>query len=236
MRLALVVLVIAGCSGSVDTAEDTDAEVSETEVDSAIDTAIVIDTAVSPDTRIDAPIETTPDTPPDTSKPLCDGFSTLPFDVPDKCDAASGSTTTEIPANRIYAASWFGCYRRADGTIYKDSTDNCEFACGPKGLCPATMSGPECEANLKWFAADSDRYTCGGRIRITNCVNGKSVVVATLDRGPNCSSVEKAYGAPVLDMSHPAMVHLFDGKTYGVSDKKRVIVEKVDITTPLGPV
>ncbi|MFW5740271.1 MAG: hypothetical protein ACOC1F_07885 [Myxococcota bacterium] len=42
-------------------------------------------------------------------------------------------TTTEIPSNGLYATSWVGCYREADGTIYKDRWDNCEFACGPRG-------------------------------------------------------------------------------------------------------
>jgi hypothetical protein len=32
------------------------------------------------------------------------------------------------------------------------------------------------------------------------------------------------------------MVYLFEGKTYGGSDKKGVVVEKVDPSTPLGPV
>ncbi len=178
-----------------------------------------------------------PDTAPaDPLAKLCDGVASAPFDPPNVCDGPGGNTSKELPSNGVYSTSWFGCYRKADGTIYKDPYDNCEFACGSKGLCASGLSGPECEAQLKWFAADADRYGCGARIRVTNCANGKQVVLATLDRGPNCNSVEKKYGAPVLDMSHPAMVYLFDGKTYGGSDKKRVVVEKVDGATPLGPV
>jgi hypothetical protein len=165
----------------------------------------------------------------------CTGVSTAPFQPPTTCSGPSGYTTTEIPPNRVYASSWFGCYRKADGTIYKDPTDNCLFACGNKGLCSSTATGPECEATLQWFAADADRYGCGARIRVTNCVNRRSVILVTLDRGPNCRTVEQAYAAPTLDMSHQAMVHLFEGATYGVSDKKRVLVEAVADTTPLGP-
>ena len=40
----------------------------------------------------------------------------------------------------------------------------------------------------------------------------------------------------MLDMSHSAMVYLFDGKTYGGSDKKRVVIEAVGATATLGPV
>lgn len=249
MRFAVVLCAIAvsACGG---TAGEDDPPFTVAGDDGAIDgddTAVSLDSAATDDSAIDsaeadsAKAETAPDTRMDaptidTGKALCDGFSTLPFDVPDKCDGPSGTTTTEIPVNRIYATSWFGCYRKTDGTIYKDPTDNCLFACGNKGLCASGLSGPECEATLQWFAANSDRYGCGSRIRVTNCLNGKAVVLVTLDRGPNCNTVEKAYGAPVVDMSHPAMIYLFDGKVYGGSDKKRVIVEKVDITTPLGPV
>lgn len=188
----------------------------------------------SGDASADAP---PPDTaPPDPLDELCKGFATSPFDPPAVCDGPSGTTSTEVPSNGIYSTSWFGCYRKSDGTIYKDPYDNCEFACGPKGLCSSSLSGPECQAELQWFAADADRYGCGARVRLTNCVNRKQVVLATLDRGPNCKTVEKAYGAPVLDMSYPAMIYLFDGKEYGGSDKRRVVVEKVPATTALGPV
>jgi len=172
--------------------------------------------------------------PPDDS--VCDGFDTGPLIAPEACDGPSGFTSREIPSNGLYASSWFGCYRKSDGSIYKDPYDNCEFACGPRGYCPSGQSGPECEADLMWFAADADRYGCGGLIRVTNCDTGRSVVLVTLDRGPNCKSVEKSCSAPVLDMSRPAMEYLFDGKRYGGCDHKRVVVEKVAQGTPLGPV
>ena len=166
---------------------------------------------------------------------VCAGVASASFEPPTVCDGPAGNTSTQIPSNHVYATSWFGCYAKPDGTIVQDPSDNCEFACGSKGLCPSTQTGPECEAGLKWFAADADRYGCGSRIRLTNCANGKAVVVATLDRGPNCNN-EMSYGVSVIDMSHDAMIYLFDGQTYGGSDKKRIEVEKVDPSTPLGPV
>lgn len=247
MRFALLCCaVLTGCSlGSVDDGEPLapageDAAASETDIDAVSADAADAPAAVdSGSTGVDAkaPDTSTPETPPvDPIVELCKGVASAAFDPPSVCDASGGNTSTEIPSNDIYSTSWFGCYRKTDGTIYKDPYDNCEFACGNKGLCASTLTGPECEAELQWFAADADRYGCGGRIRVTNCVNGKQVVLTTLDKGPNCKSVEKPIGAPVLDMSHPAMVYLFDGKTYGGSDKKRVVVEKVAATTPLGPV
>ena len=155
---------------------------------------------------------------------------------PTTCDGPSGNTTTQIPSNGVYSTSWFGCYFNADGTIHEDPADNCEFACGNQGLCSPGQDGPTCEANLRWFAADADRYGCGGRIRVTNCDNDKSVVLVTLDRGPNCGSVEQSCDTPVLDMSHDAMVYLFDGSTYGGCDHQRVLVEGVPDDTPLGPI
>jgi hypothetical protein len=170
-----------------------------------------------------------------TAPALCDGFDTEPLLTPSVCDASSGKTSSEIPGNGLYATSWFGCYRKDDGTVYKDPYDNCEFACGAMGYCPSGQSGPECEADLQWFAADADRYGCGGLIRVTNCHNGRSVVLVTLDRGPNCVSVEQSCDAPVLDMSYPAMVHLFEGTTHGGCDHARVVVEEVPEGTALGP-
>ncbi len=241
--LVLLCFAVTGCSlGTMESDEGEPFTPASDQVDSAVadsgqsdtaqaDSGAATDTATAPDTTTAA--DTTPTDPLAT---LCKGVSGASFDPPSICDASGGNTTTEIPSNNIYSTSWFGCYLKSDGTIYKDPYDNCEFACGNRGLCASTLTGPECEAELKWFAADADRYGCGGRIRVTNCANGKQVVLTTLDRGPNCKSVEKTYGAPVLDMSHPAMTYLFDGKTYGGSDKKRVVVEKVAATTPLGPV
>lgn len=155
------------------------------------------------------------------------------LEAPSSCP---GSTTSELSSSGFYATSWFGCYLKGDGTIYKDPYDNCEFACGNKGLCDSSLSGPECEAELKWFAADADRFGCGARIRVTNCENGRSIILATLDRGPNCGSVEQPCGAATLDMSHPAMEYLFEGNGYyGACDHQAVFVEEVDAATPLGP-
>jgi hypothetical protein len=168
--------------------------------------------------------------------PLCQGAATAAFEAPATCNALSGNTTTTRPSNAIYATSWFGCYRNAAGAIVKDPYDNCEFACGSRGLCASNLSGPECQAQLEWFAADADRFGCGARVKVTNCANGRAVVLAALDRGPNCRTVEQAYGAPVLDMSRPAMTYLFEGRTYGGADKRRVVAEVVPATTALGPV
>ncbi len=171
-----------------------------------------------------------------TPSTLCDDVVGSALVPPVVCDGPNGNTTTEIPPNSLYSTSWFGCYFDDDGTIVEDPFDNCEFACGNQGLCPAGQSGPECEANLRWFAADADRYGCGGRIRVTNCANGNAVVLTTLDRGPNCNTVEKACDTPVLDMSHDAMVFLFDGGIYGGCDHETVVVEVVPDDTALGPV
>lgn len=181
-----------------------------------------------------------PDEPTDPADPppsaVCEGFSSKPLLPPSSCNGPGGTTSKTIPSNGLYSSSWFGCYRKADGTIYKDPYDNCEFACGSSGYCAAGQSGPECEADLMWFAADADRYGCGAHLRVTNCANGRSVILVALDRGPNCNSVEKSCSTPVLDMSRPAMEYLFDGGLYGGCDHKRVVVEQVSNATALGPV
>jgi hypothetical protein len=238
----MIALVIAslGCSGSdpgaadppfTPAAEDSDLP-SDAQPDD-VQPEVTAETSVA-DSALDARVDAAAETATDPFAELCKDFGT-PLEPPTKCDASGGNTSTQIPSNHVYSTSWFGCYKKPDGTIYKDPTDNCEFACGNKGLCSSSMTGPECESSLQWFAADADRYGCGSRIRVTNCVNHKQVVLVTLDRGPNCGA-EKSFGTPVVDMGHAAMVYLFDGKTYGGSDHKRVVIEKVASTTPLGPV
>ena len=151
------------------------------------------------------------------------------------CDGPSGYTSKRIPSNHLYSTSWFGCYRNSDGSVHTDPDDNCLFACGSMGNCPSGISGPECQARLRWFSADADRYGCGAKIRVTACKSGKSVVLVALDRGPRCGTVESSSRAPVLDMSHDAMTYLYGGAYYGGPDRQAVVVEVVDKATPLGP-
>jgi hypothetical protein len=182
-----------------------------------------------------AVVSTKPAPTPAPSDPsaACEGVDLTDFRPPTSCNGPGGNTSKQLPGNGVYSTSWFGCYFDASGKLKTDPYDNCEFACGAKGYCD--KQGPACQASLKWFAADADRYGCGTKIRVTNCKNGKSVVLATLDRGPNCKTIEQKHDAPVLDMSHDAMGHLFDGKFYGGGDYKSVVVEVVDPSTPLGP-
>lgn len=196
------------------------------------------DTSLADGTTTDVATATNPTTASETTgapSSLCDDVAGEALIPPAVCDGPSGYTSTEIPPNGLFSTSWFGCYFDDAGDIVQDPGDNCEFACGSQGLCPG-QDGPNCEANLRWFAADADRYGCGGRIRVTNCENGNAVVLVTLDRGPNCNSVEMACDTPVLDMSHDAMDYLFDGSFYGGCEHQVVVVEAVDAATPLGPV
>ena len=165
----------------------------------------------------------------------CQGAAEAALIPPAVCDGAGGLTTTIKAPNQLYATSWFGAYRGVDGSVQLDPADNGLFACGSMGYCAAGLSGPECQADIMWFAASADRFGCGARIRLTDCESGKSVVLAVLDRGPHCQDVEQACGAPVLDMSRPAMEYLFDGQLYGGFDHQKVLVEEVSASTPLGP-
>ncbi|MBK8719575.1 MAG: hypothetical protein IPN32_33415 [Deltaproteobacteria bacterium] len=154
---------------------------------------------------------------------------------PDSCDGPSGNTSTQVPSNNLFSTSWFGCYEQDDGSIYQDPYDNCEFACGSQGLCDAGQSGPECEAGLKWFAADARPSAAAGASRDQLRQRQPKSVLVTLDRGPNCG-VEMDCETPVLDMGHDAMVYLFDGNEYGGCEHQAVVVEAVPDDTPLGPV
>ena len=85
---------------------------------------------------------------------------------------------------------------------------------------------------MGWYAAGADRFGCGAKLRVTNVSNGKSAVVAVLDRGPACW-VEDRVDHWVLDLSMPASLHLF-GEQKAVTERGEVTVEEVADSTPLG--
>lgn len=143
--------------------------------------------------------------------------------------------TTRVSGGRYYATS-FGCWVDNDGDAHSDSGDNCIPAClsqaRSSGLC-AGMSGPECERSVNWFAADSGRFGCLTRLRVTNPANGRTAVVVTLDAGPACW-VERSVGTGIVDLSSTVTEYLFGGAR-GASDRAQITVVEVPSTTPLGP-
>jgi len=120
-----------------------------------------------------------------------------------------------------------------------DPGDNCIPAClaqaKSSGLCQSGWSGKTCEQKVNWYVADSGRFGCLQRIRITNPVNGKAVVAAVLDAGPACW-VEAKVKKEILDMSPPTAIYLFGTSSIGATEKKAVQVVEVDASTPLGPI
>ena len=149
------------------------------------------------------------------------------------CNGTAGSTANP---RGIYYTTTFGCWTDEDGDAHGDSGDNCVPYCmgrsGWDDVC-AGLSGRQCELSVNWYAANSDRFGCFNRLRVTNPDNGKSAVVVVLDRGPACW-VERQVSHWVLDLSAPATNYLFGGPA-GASERKDVEVEVVDDDTPLGP-
>ena len=123
------------------------------------------------------------------------------------------------------------------GNVHTDPGDNCIPSClsqaQSSGLCSG-MTGPQCEQSVNWYMADGGRFGCLARVRVTNPKNGKSAVLVALDYGPSCT-VENNAGGPVIDMSVPAITHLFGGEQ-GWADHAAVHAVEVDGSTPLGPV
>jgi hypothetical protein len=91
------------------------------------------------------------------------------------------------------------------------------------------------QADGSWhYAAGSQRWGCGARLRLTNPLNGASCVVQVADAGP-AAWVEDMAGGPVVDVSPLTSQELFGSRSSGWSDRRRVHVEVVDGSTPLGP-
>lgn len=143
--------------------------------------------------------------------------------------------TTKVAGGKYYSTS-FGCWVDSNGNSHSDSGDNCIPYCLSQaksdGLC-AGMSGPQCERETNWYAADAGRFGCLTRLRVTSVSSGKSAIVVVLDAGPACF-VEKKVQAGVLDLSSRVTQYLFGGSV-GVGDGAMVKVEEVPSSTPLGP-
>ncbi len=166
-----------------------------------------------------------------------------PVDDPDpqpageewSCDGTTG--TTQL-ASGEYVATSFGCSVLEDGSVISDPGDNCIPACfnflKSEGICASNASGPTCEKQINWYAADRDRFGCGTKLRVTEPSSGNSAVVMVIDAGPACW-VEQEVDTGVLDLSYRATEHLFGGQV-GFAEKEMVEVEVVSADTPLGPV
>jgi hypothetical protein len=124
------------------------------------------------------------------------------------CDGLASST---IPASHQYVLTSFG----------NTPSDNGEMSCG------------EYTDDGDWYyAASRQRYGCGSHVSVQ--ANGKCVVVATDDYGPDVC-VENAAGMAILDASPLVAEQLFGVSSAGWSDGLTVLVTEVAASTPLGP-
>lgn len=119
-----------------------------------------------------------------------------------------GTAGTSIPASGNFYLTSFG-----------GGSDTQPMSCG------GTANG------TGWYAADRQRWGCGSHIQIT--ANGKCVVVATMDYGPD-TCVENAAGRPIVDASPAVSKYLFGESSAGWSDRMPIVVTKVSSSTPLG--
>jgi hypothetical protein len=154
----------------------------------------------------------------------------LATDAPWSCSGLTGRTTNS--AGTYYTTS-FGCWVDANGTNRGDPGDNCIPACSLASIGCSGMTGPQCERMHNYYTAGSDRFGCGTRVKVTNPDTNKSVVLISLDRGPNCT-IENTVDFWVLDMSYPASNYLFGGPT-SATERANVQVEVVDDSVPVGP-
>ena len=146
------------------------------------------------------------------------------------------------PAGSYYATS-FGCWTDDNGGTHGDGQDNCIPYCQSgaaaqgrgaayEALCGG-LTGRRCEETVNWYVADSDRFGCMTRLKVTNPANGKAAIVVVLDKGPSCT-IERRVDHWVLDASSRVTDYLFGGQT-AATERAAVQVEIVADTTPLGP-
>ncbi len=83
------------------------------------------------------------------------------------------------------------------------------------------------------YIADSWRFGCGARVKLTNPSNGRWCVTTVADVGPNIC-VERAARKPIIDASPAITRELYNIGSAGWSDRVVVRAERVANTTPLG--
>jgi len=115
-----------------------------------------------------------------------------------------------IPADNLYYITTFGGGR-----------DNQPMACGTY-------------ADGRWlYIADSWRFGCRARVRVTHPQTGRWCVAEVADVGPNIC-VERAAGKPIIDASPVITRELFGRSSAGWSDRMVVHTTVVPRSTPLG--
>lgn len=128
--------------------------------------------------------------------------------IDDHLSGCHGNAGTSVPASNAYYLTSFG-----------GGSDTQPMSCG------GTANG------TGWYAADRQRFGCGAHIQIT--ANGKCVVVAAMDYGPD-TCVENAAGRPIIDASPAVSKYLFGETSAGWSDRLPITAVEVPTSTPLG--
>lgn len=137
------------------------------------------------------------------------GLTTGGFD----CPTTGTITVSTIPSDGRYYLTSFG-----------GGSDTQGVACHGMPSADGTW----------YYLADKDRFGCGTKVRITNPANQRAVVAQVIDVGPNVC-VEQAGGMPVIDASPLVSQYLFDSGSSGWADRRVVLADVVDPSTPLGP-
>jgi hypothetical protein len=149
------------------------------------------------------------------------------------CSAASEGPGPEPGFERSIptADGLSGCKGKASSSIPSSGTFVLTTFGGPGDSQPLACGGSS-KSGSWYYAASRQRYGCGGHVEIT--ANGKCVVARTDDYGPDVC-VENAAGSAVMDVSPLVAKELFGVSELGWSDEKKVHVELVSSSTPLGP-
>lgn len=84
-----------------------------------------------------------------------------------------------------------------------------------------------------WYAADSQRFGCGAKLLVR--AGSKCAVVKVADYGP-AKWVEADAGRAIVDATPLACKYFFGTSSCGWSDRRSILVRKVDSSHATGPV
>lgn len=129
------------------------------------------------------------------------------------CLARVGSLTDDrLPEDQRYELTTFG---------------------GGADTQPVACAAPDADGTW-YYAANSQRFACGQRVRLVTPTRDRCVVVEVADLGPN-ACVEEAGGAPIWDVSPLAANVLVGATSVGWSEHEAVLAAPVGSANTLGP-
>ncbi len=158
----------------------------------------------------------------------CYGSDDALTDAEGSGDGVSASVVSELTVGGHY------CPQRGEIAVRTIPSDNMYYITTFGGGVEVGTMACGGVADGRWmYIADSWRFGCRAKVRLTNPRTGRWCVAQVADVGPNIC-VEQAARKPIIDASPVLTRELYNRSGVGWSDRVEVRAELVASSTPLG--